>query len=199
MKHLKNNLNSVAISNFSKRHLNQGDFTFIPSDEKFEEIRKKTQVKINNGDYSDGYADFCKIVILNMPEIKSPIAKITSENKHLLKSVMKKRREGEEEYESVYFPGGSVEELPSDHLSIILYSKEQVEKESGKDNFDKSTGADWEIVSVNSDPYSYVTPMCPITMKRNASGIGGSGHQHTEEEFKESERFWSEHAKIHFE
>ena len=199
MEHLKRNLETVAISNFAKRHLMQGDFTFIPSEDKFEEIRKLSEEKINNGYYNDGYADFCKIVILNMPEIKTPIAKITPENKHLVKFEIKKRREGEDEYESVYFPGGSVDELPSDHLSIILYSKEQVEKESKEDSFDLPTGADWEIVSVNSDPYSYTTPMCPITMHRNASGKGGSGHQHTKEEFEESEKFWSEHAKIHFE
>ncbi|MCK9446555.1 DUF3228 family protein [bacterium] len=189
-------MKTVAINEFAKRQLNKSQWTHIPSIEKFEEIRKLTEEKINNNDFSDGYAPFCKLITLVVSEINSTIAKISDDNKHLLVTKLTKRREGEEEYETTFFPEGTVEPLPSKYITVIVYSKEQMEKEYKEFHGDTLTGSDWDIVSVNSEPYEGTAPMSPITMIRNASGKGGSGHQYTLEELEISKDFWSKHALV---
>jgi hypothetical protein len=189
-------MKTVAINEFAKRQLNKAQWTYIPSVEKFEEIRKLTEEKINNNDFLDGYAPFCKLITLIVPDINSTIAKITDDNKNLLVTKMTKRREGEEEYETTFFPEGTVDSLPAKHITVIVYSKEQMEKEAKEFEGEILTGADWDIVSVNSEPYEFTAPMSPITMIRNASGKGGSGHQYTEDELKKSKDFWSKHALV---
>ena len=141
-----------------------------------------------------GYAPFVKIARVKSPDVICPIAKITPENKHLLKTRMTKRRDFEEEYEQRYFESKDVKGIPSDHVDVILYSREQLASEPDG----TPTGADWDIISINAEPTPEATPMAPETMKRNMKGpeSGGSGHQHSPEELSKSESFWSNHAMI---
>lgn len=122
-----------------------------------------------------------------------PITKVTPENKNFLKTEKTKRREGEEEYEHNYFDSKDVKGIPSHHVDLILYTKEQLEKEK-----EKHSGADFDLISVNAEISEKGAPIAPETMRRNIKGpeSGGSGHQHTEKEISHSEDFWKDHALI---
>ena len=65
-------------------------------------------------------------------------------------------------------------------MDLILYSKEQVQKEveaMGNTDPNKDVDYDFGIVSVKPTDVDYETPMDPITIMRNALGKeeGGSG------------------------
>jgi len=182
---------TVGINDFVKRQT-KSDFVGTKiSVSQLEELRKKAEDSINKGQDKRGYADYVRIVSIKDPKITCPIAKITPENKKFLKSKMTKRREGEEEYKETYFESKDVKGIPSHHVDIILYSREQLEKEK-----EKNTGSDFDIISVNAEISGKGAPITPETMRRNIKGpeFGGSGFQHTKEEISHSEKFWNEHA-----
>jgi len=184
----------VGWNKFADRHLSS-DFAgtkITPSHKS--KILKEANRLVGAGQMKPGYADFVKIVTIKDPSIKTPIAKITSDNKDKLKTRMTKRRDFEEEFEQRYFESGDVEPIPSDHVDVILYSREQLESEPGGN----PTGAAWDIISINAEPTSGGTPMSPETMRRNMKGkeFGGSGAQHSSEDLAKSESFWKDHAII---
>ena len=99
-----------------------------------------------------------------------------------------------------YFPAESVPEPPvSKYLDIILYSREQIQKEAaamGRE--DEPTTVPWGIISVKAQDVNYELPMNPITMMRNALGReeGGSGVAIDREAYAASVAFWSKHATL---
>lgn len=189
---------TVGVNDFVKRQLQRAHWTHIPSDATMEKVRKATERALNKGEAKPGYMEGVKIVTLTtqeFPEIKSTIAQISEESKQHLqtKTTRRPRTDGvqEDTYETQYFPHGSTEPLPAHHIDVVLYSKAQLESENAG-----VTGADWDIISINSEPYEKSAPMALTTMLRNESGAGGSGHKHTDEEKEESRKFWSQHAQV---
>lgn len=162
--------------------------------QQLEKYRAEAERQAKAGRLKPGNAPHVKIAVVQDPSVKCPIAKITPENQHLLKTRMTKRRDFEDEYEQRYFEAKDVQPVPSDHVALILYSKEQLESEPGGD----PTGATYDIISVNAEPTPAGTPMAPETIRRNIKGpeSGGSGHQHSPEELAQSEAFWQNHAMI---
>lgn len=130
---------------------------------------------------ADGYAPFCKHVFIeNFAGVLNAVAEITPQNEHLLKSVYEARNEKELPVLKRYFPKEAVEVKPSKYLDLILYTKEQVQKENlAMGNVDPNQAVDYDfgIVSVKPTDVNYETPMDPITIMRNALGKeqGGSG------------------------
>ena len=191
--------NTVGINDFCKRQLQKAHWTHVPSMEEFEKVRKATEAALARGEAKPGYAPFVNIVTLTteeFPAVKSTIAKITDDNKDKLKTSVTKRTDEarEQEYEEKHFPADSdVEPLPAHHIDVILYTKEQLESENSN-----PTGADWDIISINSEPYEKISPPSLTTMLRNESGAaqGGSGHTHSDAEKEESKKYWSEHAQV---
>lgn len=63
------------------------------------------------------------------------------------------------------------------YLDLILYSREQINKENAAMGNDSNSDAPWGIVSIKSQDVDYELPMQPITSMRNALGEehGGSG------------------------
>ena len=62
---------------------------------------------------------------------------------------------------------------PAKYLDLILYSKEQVQKENeAMGNKDPNAHLDYDfgIVSIKPSDVPYETPMDPITIMRNALG-----------------------------
>jgi len=92
-----------------------------------------------------------------------------------------------------YFPRNSVEPLPAKVVKLILYSQEQLEKEKSN-----PTGFDWDLISVNADPYDEKVPMVPFTLIRNALGseFGGSGSKLDREVYLDAVLFWDCHAMV---
>lgn len=184
---------TVGINEFVKRQTKPDFAGTKVTMAQLEDLRKKAEQGVNAGKDRKGYADFVHIVSVNEPDILCNIAKITPQNEKLLKTEMTKRREGEEEYEHRFFESKDVKGIPSHHVDIILYTKEQLDKEG-----EKNTGSDFDIISINAEISEKGAPIAPVTMRRNIKGpaSGGSGHQHTEEEIGESEKFWEQHALI---
>jgi hypothetical protein len=89
------------------------------------------------------------------------------------------------------------------YLDLILYSREQIEKENsamGKAPSGEETKetAPWGIVSIKAQDVDRELPMTPITIMRNALGKdqGGSGVMLTREAYMESVSYWKDHANV---
>lgn len=86
------------------------------------------------------------------------------------------------------------------YLDLILYSREQINKESeaqGKEP-DTETTAPWGIVSIKAQDVDHELPMTPITAMRNALGKeeGGSGIPLDRDSYMEAYQYWKDHATI---
>lgn len=150
---------------------------------------------------TDGYAPFCKhLFVPNFTTAKLAYLKITPENEDKLRSGYDARTEQELPVLVRWFPSESAPEPPvSKFLDIILYSREQIRKETsamGKE--DDGEQAPWGIISVKAQDVDYELPMQPITMMRNALGKeeGGSGVPLGREAYQASVDFWEEHAPL---
>ncbi|CAM9161912.1 unnamed protein product [Chrysoparadoxa australica] len=147
----------------------------------------------------DGYAPFCKHVFVpNFAGVKGSIVRITPENEKLLKSGYEARKEGELPVLIRWFPKESVPVEEAKYLDIILYSREQIQKENeamGETGKPDET-APWGIISVKAQDIDVEIPMQPITMLRNALGVkeGGSGVPLDAEKYAASVDFWKDHA-----
>lgn len=184
---------TVGINDFVKRQTKPDFVGTKISTAELENLRKKAEQEINAGKDKQGYAPFVRIVSIRDPKILCSIAKIIPENKKFLKTEKTKRREGEEEYEHHFFEAKNIKGMPSHHVNLILYTREQLEKEK-----EKNTGSDFDLISVNAEMSEKGAPLTPETMRRNIKGpeAGGSGHQHTEQEISHAEGFWDNHALI---
>ena len=117
------------------------------------------------------------------------IVKVTPGNAHLVETVFESRREKESEVPIRVIFAQQYE--PAAFVNIVIYRADVL----AKDN-DRSSEAEWEIVSINAQPYKEV-PMHPETMKRNASNAtGGTYRKYTKKQWEDSEKFWSEHVYL---
>lgn len=97
---------------------------------------------------------------------------------------------------------------PAKFLDVILYSREQLEKEraampSKEDQAHPlpppgDTGPQWGIISLKAQDENHETPMQPITAMRNALGRdqGGSGVPLDKAKYDEAVEYWRERAAI---
>ena len=128
--------------------------------------------------------------------VKTPIVRITPENKHLLKSDYEARTPEELPVLSRWFE--DIETPTAEYLDIILYSADQIEKENIAMGKVREQTEPWGIVSIKPQNSTSELPMQPITMLRNALGKdqGGSGVELSREKYNESVAFWKEHAQV---
>jgi len=136
-----------------------------------------------------------------LEEIKAPTAEITEENKHLLVTQYRTRREGELPYLTRKFPKGSLEASPTNHLLVILYSKEQLEKEARiNDDAAPPVGEKYDIICVNAEASELDAPMTPDTIVRNHLGVefGGNGERLDKDKFMESVEYWDRYAMVDY-
>ncbi len=148
-----------------------------------------------------GYADFCKILALsNRKEDGSFLfesLKCLTVNKEeslkkggVLHTAYEARNENELPVLVEWIT--NVETPVAEFIHLILYSREQMEKE------DDSVEADWAIVSIATSATVEVEPMRPITAMRNALGVeeGGSGVAIDREAYLKSASYWNENIMI---
>ncbi|KRX08564.1 hypothetical protein PPERSA_13045 [Pseudocohnilembus persalinus] len=149
---------------------------------------------------ADGYAPFCKHIFTpNFTETKNQTVEITPENEHLLKTKYEARTEKELPVLRRYFNASDVTLKKAEYLDFILYSKEQIQKETeamGNEDPNKDIDYDYGVVSIKPQDLDHEIPMDPITMMRNALGKdqGGSGVPLEFEKYMESVKFWEKHA-----
>ena len=133
----------------------------------------------------DGYAPFCKHLFLpnDFTDAKVNVLPITKDNEHLVRTRYEARNDKELPVLQRFIPleliDGGTDSLPvAKYLDLILYSREQIQKENesmGKQKGDET--APWGIVSIKAQDVPYELPMNPITVMRNSLGKdqGGSG------------------------
>jgi hypothetical protein len=100
-----------------------------------------------------------------------------------------------------YIPVNKIDLKKAKYLDIILYSKEQIQKENAAmQNTDPNESIDYDygIISVKSQDVDFELPMDPITMMRNALGVefGGSGIPLDFQKYNDSVKFWTEYVII---
>ena len=159
------------------------------------------RVKIMNG-----YAPFCKLIAIeNFTNARVGSMSIDMANYQYLRHGYSARTEKELPVMSRWF------ELPisapiSDYLIVVVYSKEQIDKE-GRENEGEGNNpdekyipfdADWGVVAILGQTHPNEEPMAPITMMRNALGVseGGSGVPLNKEKYMASVEFWKENAIV---
>ena len=137
----------------------------------------------------DGYAPFCKLhVHRNWTSTRCLTVPITDDNRHLLRSAYEARTKAELPVLVRWFEG--VEPPVANYLVVILYSREQMQKEGDTIN------ADWGVVGCMYTKEPEEIPMAPITMMRNALGVdeGGSGVAMDREAYRHATEFWERNA-----
>jgi hypothetical protein len=145
----------------------------------------------------DGYAPFCKhIFIENFTDTAANYVGITEDNQHLIQTCYEARTEKELPVLRRFIPFDKVKLSSAKFLDIILYSKEQIQKENNSmGNEDPNNDFDYEygIISVKPQDNDHELSMDPITMMRNALGIdqGGSGVPLDRNKYMESVNFWT--------
>ncbi len=133
----------------------------------------------------DGYAPFCKHLFLpNWTGAEVSVLPITVDNEHFIRSAYQSRRAEELPVLARWFPRELVSKYVTEakYLDIILYSREQIKKESedlptGEAAEENVDDIPWGIISIKAQDEDHETPMQPITAMRNALGRdqGGSG------------------------
>jgi hypothetical protein len=139
------------------------------------------------------------LFIPNFANVKCGYVKISPENRPLIRSCYEARKPQELPVLIQYIDNDNIQAPIATHLDIILYSREQINKENeAMGETPPATEAPWGIISVKGQLDSFELPMQPITIMRNALGkeFGGSGVDLDLEKYVESVSFWSEHVAI---
>lgn len=180
---------SIALTKFARKRL-------FPTDGRLEKIQgvgtDDFEAYINANEplaMLEGYAPFCKLAVYkNWTDTRVMAVPITDENRALLHSAYEARMPKELPVLNRWFEG--LEPPRAEYLLVILYSREQMQKE--KDPVD----ADWGVVGCLGTMQPEETPLAPITMMRNALGVeeGGSGVAIDREAYRKAVEFWDQHA-----
>lgn len=201
-------IENVKITDFAKRHFDPkfgGTKILDYTPESFENILDLKFKSLDSNPFTNehsikriipGYADFCKLVVMeNFTDARTGTLPITLDNYQYLRTGFSARTENELAVMDRWF------ELPipapkAEYLVVVLYSKEQLEKERKED--EEEFVGDWGVVAILAQMSSEEEPMKPITMMRNALGIdeGGSGVPIDREAYKKSVDFWSRNATV---
>ena len=209
----------IQLTEFSKRHFDKdfGGTKILDSDVNYFEHNINSRVEHLNmstiyssffGDLPkeeevkvlDGYADFCKLMVVhNFTEAKTGTLPLNLETLPYLRTGYSARTENELPVLSRWLEIPSMFIPKADYLVIVLYSREQLEKESKDVPFtelDKDT--DYGVVAILGQMSEFEEPMKPITMMRNAlgTGEGGSDVPLDREAYKKSIDFWEKNATV---
>lgn len=137
----------------------------------------------------DGYAPFCRLYVhRNWTSTRCLTIPVTDANRHRLRSAYEARSKDELPVLVRWFEG--VESPVAGYLVVILYSADQLAKEGA------AIQGDWGVVGCLYTAEPEEIPMAPITMMRNALGVGegGSGVPLDREAYRRSVEFWERNA-----
>jgi hypothetical protein len=180
-----------------------GGTVFAQTIPEFEDI---VNALYDEKELKDGYAPFCKHLFVknDFTQAKLNVLPLSKDNEHLVRTEYNARNDKELPVLQRWIPlealGGS-DNLPvAKYLDLILYSRDQIQKETasmGKEA-DAAVTAPWGIVSIKAQDVDYELPMNPITVMRNGLGKdqGGSGIPITREAYMESVNYWKDHVVV---
>ncbi|MFO0725870.1 MAG: DUF3228 family protein [Myxococcota bacterium] len=135
-----------------------------------------------------GRSDLNEVISIPVPAARFMTTTVAIDDKTPLQAAFYRRRAHEDPYVRVTTDR---EPEPAKFANIILYSKDTLGK-----NGERSTKADWEVVTIIASPVQN-EPMDPVTMMRNMLGkAGGTIVHYTPEQFAEAIDFWSRHVKV---
>jgi len=136
--------------------------------------------------------------VKNFAGARVAVLEITPENQHLLQSGYQARRKEELPVLNRWFPAEKVDKPVAKYLDIILYSREQIIKESAAMGQPAPAQQEpWGIVSIKAQDEPYELPMSPITMMRNTLiEEGGSGVPIDRAAYMRAVEYWDKHAAI---
>lgn len=191
----------LKIDKFGLRHFdpNFGGTKILDISPEDFEFNLISDLSIQSIGLIDSKMEFCKYLIIpNFTKCKSGSEKITMENYQYLRSGYSSRREGELPVLSRWFEF-PIEMPPAKYLQLVLYSKDQLVKESKARGEEPSLDLeDWNIIAILGQNSGTVEPMVPVTMMRNALGMeeGGNGQPMDKDEYQKSVDFWSKMAIV---
>lgn len=170
---------------------------FSLSIEEFESI---VNLRYNEIDLKEGYAPFCKHLFVKNDFTDARVNVLPLQGKEgMVRTEYSARNDKELPILQRFIPinsiGGPTQLPHAKYLDLILYSREQIQKENesmGKPK-DVDETAPWGIVSIKAQEEDYELPMNPITQMRNALGKdqGGSGIPLDRKEYLKSVEYWS--------
>eukprot|EP00591_Stephanopyxis_turris_P000007 CAMPEP_0195517264 /NCGR_PEP_ID=MMETSP0794_2-20130614/10271_1 /TAXON_ID=515487 /ORGANISM="Stephanopyxis turris, Strain CCMP 815" /LENGTH=206 /DNA_ID=CAMNT_0040646039 /DNA_START=169 /DNA_END=789 /DNA_ORIENTATION=- len=200
---------SLTIDPFAFRQFQESDASRDYSGTVFnismEEFTKIANSRYDEKELKDGYAPFCKHLFIrnDFTDAKVNVLPITPENESLLRCKYEARNDKELPVLTRRFPKDLVvtpdNPLPvAKYLDLILYSREQINKENEAMGDDSTSDTPWGIVSIKAQDVDYELPMQPITVMRNALGKdqGGSGVPLDREKYMEAFNYWNDHAVV---
>ena len=189
----------IAMTEFALRNWEPGaSGTKVEGIEPDELVANCNAAMANGTQLVEGYAPFCMHLFLeNTTTTRCGFAPITEDNRHLLQSGYRSRREGELAVLERWFEG--VEAPIAVNLDVILYSHAQLIKEAAEFPEEQPVlDCDWGIVSIIGTLAPVEPPMPPITQLRNAlgAGEGGSGTAIDRAKYQAAAEFWDQHAAV---
>ncbi len=190
----------IALTNFARRNWESESSSTRIEGLSQEELVDQCNTAIATGStLVPGYAPFCTHLFLeNKSTTRCAFAAITEQNRHLLQSGYRARREGELAVLERWFEG--FEAPVAGFLDVILYSQAQLVKEAAEFPEDEADvpDCDWGIVSIIGTLTPTEPPMPPITQLRNALGRseGGSGAPIDAAKYAAAVAFWDQHAPV---
>lgn len=180
----------VGTSNFVKGFsVREGGNSYFTGT--WEELEQLVMEHFDNHEWGTGSKNG-DVLLVNVPPegFRTSIVEVTDENRHLIEEVEKVRREGEKPYKTKVIRNGMTKQ-PAKFAKVVIYRADVL----ALDN-DRSTDAEWEIVSVNAQNDER-TPMHPTTMMRNAQNEeGGTLRTYTDEEWAEAYAYWETHVSV---
>lgn len=200
----------IELTNFVKRQWKK-DF----SGTKLHNINENVILDIANDDLNEHIIidhkswNFCKYLIIDNSfyqlDINVASIKIDHTIWHYIETDYSSRNPSELAILSrfVRFPKGINYKMPqAKYIGLILYSKEQLEKEylvnPSQEPFELSDDCNYGIVAIMGLNEKEFEPMLPITHMRNALGKeqGGNGEMLDIEEYNKSVEYWSKYILV---
>jgi hypothetical protein len=132
-----------------------------------------------------GYRD--GVVIVDLPSInfRTAIVNLTEDSK--LKANYSPRRLGEAPFIRI---SAKAKKQQAKYASVVLYRHDVL-----KENNERETDAEWEIVAIKARVSEEEEPMDPYTMARNFLHLeGGTKGDFTAEQFAKSIVYWNNHC-----
>ncbi len=192
-----NGVAPIALTSFALRNWEPGTSgTRIVGIEPEALVTQCNAAMKNGASLVPGYAPFCKHLFLkNTSPTRCGFAKITDENRSLLRSGYEARREGELAVLGRWFE--DIDATVAEWLDVILYSHDQLMREA-EDFPEDVAECEWGIVSILGTLVAAEPPMPPITQLRNALGPaeGGSGIAIDPVAYEKAVAFWQDHAPV---
>lgn len=179
-------MSTIKASSFVKRQTADSPFAHFSGS--WEQLEK--MVEANREKAVQGYKPGVFLTPVHAEGFFTSIVQLTPETK--LHAEFKPRREGEDSFVNVTAEG---RKMPAKSVVIVTYSKEVLAEGN-----ERSTDADYEIVSINASPTEQEVPMDPVTMMRNfLQRPGGTKGEFSAQQFAESIFFWEQHKLVHIE